>query len=66
MQKGDSVKRAGVYLRVSTKEQTVENQERDVRAWAERLGLEIVTVFSDTASGAKSDRVALTALRDAG
>jgi DNA invertase Pin-like site-specific DNA recombinase len=40
--------RAVLYVRVSTKEQTVENQERELRAWAERL--------ADTARGARSDR----------
>jgi DNA invertase Pin-like site-specific DNA recombinase len=51
--------RAALYVRVSTKEQTVENQERELRAWAERLELKIVGVHADTASGARSDRAAL-------
>jgi len=54
--------RAALYVRVSTKEQTVENQERDLRAWAQRLGLEVVRVYADTASGARSDRAALAAV----
>ena len=45
----------------STKEQTSENQERELQ-WAERLGLEVVAVYADTASGARSDRAALNAV----
>ena len=37
--------RAAIYLRVSTDEQTTENQERELRAAAERIGHEIVAVF---------------------
>src|SRR5712692_929495 len=32
--------RGAIYLRVSTREQTMENQERELRQWADRLGLE--------------------------
>ena len=52
--------RAACYLRVSTKDQTVENQERELRQWADRLGLEVVARYADTASGTRSDRAALT------
>ena len=54
--------KAALYTRVSTKEQTAENQERELRAWADRLGFEVVRVYSDTASGARSDRAALAAV----
>jgi DNA invertase Pin-like site-specific DNA recombinase len=54
--------RAALYLRVSTKEQTADNQERELRRWADRLGLEVVRVHADTASGARSDRAALAAV----
>lgn len=54
--------RAALYLRVSTREQTVENQELELRCWAKRLGFEIVKVYADTASGARSDRAALVAV----
>jgi DNA invertase Pin-like site-specific DNA recombinase len=47
---------------VSTKEQTTENQERELRQWAERLGFEVVAVYADTMSGARSDRAALAAV----
>ena len=36
--------RAAIYLRVSTDEQTTDNQERELRAAAERIGHEIVAV----------------------
>ncbi len=51
--------RAALYLRVSTKEQTTENQEGELRQWAERLGVQVVRVWADTASGARADRAAL-------
>ncbi len=54
--------KAGIYLRVSTREQTVENQERELRQWADRLGFQVVKVYADTASGARSDRAALVAV----
>lgn len=54
--------RAAAYVRVSTKEQTTENQERDLQQWADRLGLEVVAVYADTASGARGDRAGLAAV----
>src|SRR5262249_20334889 len=48
------MKRAAVYLRVSTVEQTTANQERELREIAGRSGLEIVKVYKDHGiSGAK-------------
>lgn len=47
-------KRVGIYLRVSTKEQTTENQLRELRQVAERAGWDVVRVFEDAGiSGAK-------------
>jgi DNA invertase Pin-like site-specific DNA recombinase len=47
-------KRAVIYVRVSTDEQSVENQEAELRATAERMGHEIVAVYRDKGfSGAK-------------
>ncbi len=47
-------KRVALYLRVSTDSQTVENQRRELLIIGERLGWEIVEVFSDEGiSGAK-------------
>src|SRR5712672_2008821 len=46
--------RTAIYLRVSTEEQTTENQERELRAAAERIGHEIVAVYRDAGiSGSK-------------
>jgi DNA invertase Pin-like site-specific DNA recombinase len=50
----DMAKRAAIYLRVSTDEQTTENQERELREVAARSGHEIVAVYRDEGiSGAK-------------
>jgi DNA invertase Pin-like site-specific DNA recombinase len=47
-------KRVALYLRVSTGEQTIENQERELTAAAERHGWTIAAVFKDEGiSGAK-------------
>jgi DNA invertase Pin-like site-specific DNA recombinase len=47
-------KRAALYVRVSTDQQTVENQTRELRQVAERRGWEVVEVYSDAGiSGAK-------------
>jgi DNA invertase Pin-like site-specific DNA recombinase len=46
--------RAAIYLRVSTTGQTTENQERELRAAAARMGHEIVEIYEDRGiSGAK-------------
>ena len=46
--------RAAIYLRVSTDEQTTENQERALREVAARSGHEIVVVYRDEGiSGSK-------------
>jgi DNA invertase Pin-like site-specific DNA recombinase len=48
------MKRAVLYLRVSTLDQTTANQERELREIAGRMGCEIVRVFKDHGiSGAK-------------
>src|SRR5215212_8257565 len=48
------MRRAAVYVRVSTSEQTTENQERELREVAERMGWQIVKVYRDQGiSGAK-------------
>src|SRR5215831_11966899 len=41
------VKTVALYLRVSTGEQTVENQRRELMAAAERRGWQVVAEFSD-------------------
>lgn len=40
-------KRVALYLRVSTAEQTTDNQRRELEAVAERAGWEVVQVFED-------------------
>jgi DNA invertase Pin-like site-specific DNA recombinase len=53
------VKRAAIYLRVSTIDQHPETQLYDLRALAEQRGYEIVREYRDTISGAKSKRPGL-------
>src|SRR5437879_4740642 len=49
------MKRAVLYLRVSTQDQTTANQERELRDVAERDGWQIVDLYKDHGiSGAKS------------
>lgn len=45
-----------MYCRVSTSDQSCERQERDLLAFADRAGYELVGVFKDTGSGARLDR----------
>ncbi len=62
------MKRAVLYLRVSTQDQTTANQERELRQVAERTGWEIVHVYKDHGiSGAKGrdKRPAFNALHKA-
>jgi DNA invertase Pin-like site-specific DNA recombinase len=48
------VRKAAIYLRVSTQDQTTANQERELRVVAERMGIEIAKVYRDHGiSGAK-------------
>jgi putative DNA-invertase from lambdoid prophage Rac len=49
--------RVAIYCRVSTHDQNCERQERDLREYAQRLGYEIVGVWSEFGSGVKLDRV---------
>src|ERR1700722_17515423 len=47
--------RVAIYSRVSTDRQTTENQERELRAIADRMGWTVVKVYRDQGvSGAKS------------
>src|SRR4051794_40011496 len=47
-------KRAAIYLRVSTDEQTTTNQRRELEAAAEHRGWDVITVYEDAGiSGAK-------------
>jgi DNA invertase Pin-like site-specific DNA recombinase len=47
-------KKIAIYVRVSTDKQTIENQERELRAVADRAGWQVVEVYKDEGiSGAK-------------
>ena len=48
--------RAALYCRVSTADQSCARQERDLAAFAERAGYEVVGTYKETASGVKLDR----------
>src|SRR5262249_23694277 len=54
---GVQMGQVAIYCRVSTDDQSCERQERDLRAYAQRAGHDVVAVFKETASGAKNDRV---------
>jgi DNA invertase Pin-like site-specific DNA recombinase len=46
--------KVAIYVRVSTNEQTTENQVRELEAWADRAGHQIVAIYDDNGvSGAK-------------
>jgi putative DNA-invertase from lambdoid prophage Rac len=48
---------AALSCRVSTADQSCDRQERDLRAFAKRSGFEIVGVYKEKASGAKTERI---------
>ena len=54
--------RAALYCRVSTRDQTCARQEADLLAFADKAGYSVIGVWKETASGAKSDRVARKAV----
>jgi putative DNA-invertase from lambdoid prophage Rac len=51
-------RRAAIYCRVSTADQSGARQERDLTAFAARAGYEVVGVYKETGSGARLDRAA--------
>ena len=53
------MKRAALYLRVSTVDQNLETQLHDLHAMAAQRGLQIVEEYSDRISGAKAKRPGL-------
>jgi DNA invertase Pin-like site-specific DNA recombinase len=60
------MKRAALYLRVSTVDQNLENQRHDLEQMAAQRGLEIVRCYTDKVSGTKARRPGLDQLlRDA-
>ncbi len=48
--------RVAIYCRVSTTDQSCERQVRDLVAYAERCGMEVVGIWRETVSGARCDR----------
>jgi putative DNA-invertase from lambdoid prophage Rac len=48
--------RAALYCRVSTADQSCERQERDLAAFAQRAGYEVIGIYKETASGVKLAR----------
>ncbi|MEM6566502.1 MAG: recombinase family protein [Pseudomonadota bacterium] len=48
--------RAAIYARVSTSDQSCERQLRELTEFAERGGYDVIGVFTETASGTKSNR----------
>jgi putative DNA-invertase from lambdoid prophage Rac len=48
--------RAALYCRVSTTDQSCARQERDLAAFADRAGYEVIGIFKESGSGAKLDR----------
>jgi DNA invertase Pin-like site-specific DNA recombinase len=51
--------------RVSTEEQTTNNQALELKVYASRMGHEITAEFTDVESGSKADRQGINALLDA-
>ena len=51
------VQRVAIYCRVSTTDQSCSRQERDLQAYAQKAGYEVVGVWKETASGSKNNRV---------
>lgn len=59
-----TMKKAAVYLRVSTNDQTTENQRLAIESYCKVQGWEISKVYDDSGiSGAKDDRPALNQLK---
>src|SRR6059058_3685339 len=56
------MKRAAVYLRVSTLDQHPETQLHDLKALAEPRGFQVVQVYEDRSSGARASRPGLDQL----
>ena len=50
------IQKVAIYCRVSTVDQSCERQERDLIAFAQRAGFEVVGIWKEVASGAKDQR----------
>ena len=51
-----TTKRAAIYARVSTDDQSCDRQLQDLSSYAARAGYQVIQVFQETGSGAKNDR----------
>ena len=51
------VQRAAIYARVSTDDQSCDRQVAELQQYAQRSGFDVVTVITETASGAKNNRL---------
>lgn len=49
-------KRAVIYCRVSTDDQSCDRQEQDLRTYAQKAGYQVIGTYKEAASGAKDDR----------
>ena len=49
--------RVAIYCRVSTHDQNCERQEKDLVEYSQRLGYEVIGIWSEFGSGVKLDRV---------
>jgi putative DNA-invertase from lambdoid prophage Rac len=54
---GFMVQRAAIYARVSTDDQSCDRQVAELQQYAQRSGFDVVTVITETASGAKNNRL---------
>lgn len=57
-----AVQRVGVYVRVSTQDQSCELQSRELTEYARARGWEVVQVYEDKATGTNANRPLLKAL----
>ena len=58
------MKRAGLYMRVSTVDQHPETQLNDLRQMAGQRGLEIVAEYTDRISGTKAKQIGRASCRE--
>ena len=56
------MKRAAVYVRISTLDQHMETQLHDLKALAESRGFQVIQVYEDRSSGARASRPGLDQL----
>jgi predicted site-specific integrase-resolvase len=49
-------KRAVIYCRVSTNDQSSDRQEQDLKTYAQKVGYQVIGIYKEATSGAKDDR----------